>query len=176
MLERIWTLRTALTIFFAENEKIECFTSLEWKMISAYKEVFGSLKEATKLMEGDTYVSSSLYLPLIFGLKETLKPSETTSAMEQQLCNQARKAIAERFEFAKSHDVLITAMLLDPRFKDKFVNDKDTEYVKNLVITFMEKYCKNANNQQSDDDEPFKPKKRKTSGMYIHFIVLKLIF
>ena len=167
MFNRIHELRVPLRSLFAEIDSVEEYSSEEWKMISAYVNVFKSLKEATKLMEGDKYISSSLYLPVIYGLDVSLQPPENATEMEVALYEEVREAVKARFSFAIVCDALVCAMILDPRFKDRFLDDDILATKTAKVISFMEKYCKDTQEEEigeNNENNNSRQKRRRVDG------------
>ena len=98
-------------------------TPNQWRLIKVYVNVFVTLKEATKLMEGDSYVSLSLYVPIIAGLNKVFRSNEESSAYEEELFDSIQETIENRFKFVKENKILTTAMIVDPRFIDSHIED-----------------------------------------------------
>ena len=117
MLERILLLKDPLIELTDGANTIKELTTSDWRKVTAYVNVFKALKEATKLMEGDSYVTLSLYIPIIEGLKNILESNSESSETEEELYNVLKESVLERFDFAKKDELLITAMMVDPRFK-----------------------------------------------------------
>ena len=158
MLKRISQLRAAINTICLENKNITEFLTNEWRMINAYVKVFDSLKNATKVMEADKYVTSSWYLPLVYGFDGAFKPTEN---------NLVEDSLTSRFEYAKSNKFLIAAMMLDPRFKGSLIHEdlytlnNYTNIVKDFMIDYCKKVRQEENDESQDEDTHSMPKRKK---------------
>ena len=105
------------------------FAENEWEDIEKYVEVLAPIKEATVLMSGDSYPTLSQYMPVIEMLKMALSSEDAMKVDENSKTSDPDDfdaslyvAIRQRFQFVDSdNDPLVFAMLLDPRFKDRFL-------------------------------------------------------
>lgn len=103
-------------------------TEKEWESVSEYVEILEPLKEATVLMSGDTYPGLSQYIPVIETLKKAAVTHDTEMEIDEENSNENALvrslcvALQQRFAFAATHnDPMVFAMILDPRYKDRFI-------------------------------------------------------
>ena len=139
MLKRFLQLKRAINDLNSNDDLNlpETLTRDEWKILTSYVSVLSNLTEATKLMEGENYVSASLYVQIILGLKTVLEPTENTDTFERALLETLKSKINARFDPVIQSEPLIIAMVIDPRFKTRLVSDAHVEDVKDIVIEAM---------------------------------------
>ena len=78
-------------------------------------QVFEQFKEATKLVQGDTYASVCVALPCFIGLQKHI---ETTSIWHlQNLVHFLKENLMTRLSAIKSDSIFIIATVLHPKFK-----------------------------------------------------------
>lgn len=164
MMERFLDLREPLSQHAKNTDVSEELTQREWKQVAAYVEVFKTIQLVTKRMEADKVVTSSQVIPVILGLKNSLDPVENnTRGSLAELYSVLWEAIWKRFSHVTSDDILSTAMLLDPRFKDSVLEDAEAELAKSKLLQIMIDSCPSPT-EEPNSEGPTRPKKRRTKG------------
>lgn len=94
----------------------------------------GPAKQITTLMEGEKYTTLSSYIPMIYGLENVWNYDDNASENENNLAGKYRSSIQNRFGETKNNVTLILSMMVDPRFKDRFLDQYDKEYAYNILL------------------------------------------
>lgn len=153
-----------LTRFIQLSDKVglillQCHTApamlsaLELQIIKEFVELLKPFEDATKIMSGESYLTSRKVIPIINTLRTTLQSLQPESKigirLQQLLIEQFRK----RFDCIEQVSVLAVATILDPRFKrihfcDKVACshaiNKITKSVNNRPLTDLPKETENT--------------------------------
>lgn len=152
MLNRLFKLRTAMCIALAERGMPENFTNEEWNVIEAYINVLSPVKQVTTIMEGDKYPTVSSYIPMVLGLLTVLEYDENVSNQENELAEKYRQSITSRFHFVYSNEILITSMMIDPRYKDRFLDEDAKRSAFQILLKQTKKLRINASDAQRENN------------------------
>lgn len=136
------------------------YTPSEWDNVKNMTDVLKFFYEATlDLSYGDA--SISIVIPLISLLNRKLQTrddndNDAVTLMKKQL----HESMNKRFAYVKGHPLLITATLLDPRFKSKYLNSDEIDIVIDQfdhIVEFMKSQDRRQNQVQRHHmpfDEP----------------------
>lgn len=107
-------------------------TEEQWETAENFKALFEPFKLATTLMSADKYPTASNYVPVVQTLKKMcteFKFEERYTVSEELLTLQSTllSELNVRFENILSNETLILAMVLDPRFKTRFLAENDKQ-------------------------------------------------
>lgn len=119
MWERLLEQRVPLTLFAAEKGGIPLIVAEEWELMSQLISILESFYEATLDISSDT-ACVSITIPLIDILKSKL---QTNDGSLIEFKNDMHSSLCSRFGYLSSTPFIVTATILDPRFKDKYLND-----------------------------------------------------
>ncbi|XP_011883029.1 PREDICTED: zinc finger BED domain-containing protein 4-like [Vollenhovia emeryi] len=150
MLERLNEQKNAINLYSIERGGIETLNNAEWELATNIIKVLKSFYEATLDISRDD-ACVSLIIPLITMLTGKLQPTDdddddTILKMKQKLLESLNK----RFAYIKNSTLLITATLLDPRFKTKYLTPDEIEIGKKEVTDFLLKEENTSTSQVMD--------------------------
>ncbi|XP_014233155.1 zinc finger BED domain-containing protein 4-like [Trichogramma pretiosum] len=132
MLQRLVKLKVSLSAVSA-GLGIEQISVEEWTTIDKYISVVSPIAAVATLMEGEKYPTISCYIPMILALLNTMQSENDQDSECNELTASFRFEIKDRFdhlfnlnEFSdnSSRKILFVAMMVDPRFKDRFLEDE----------------------------------------------------
>lgn len=152
MFKRLSQLRRPLGTALAERGTPDNFTNEEWEIIDLYVKVLGPVKQITTIMEGEKYTTLSSYIPMIRGLEDVLDHDYNLSRHENDFSEKYLLAIKERFEFVKGNKTFVLSMMIDPRYKDRFVNQLEKEQVYNILYEKTNLLSQHTNSTKPPDD------------------------
>lgn len=120
MLQRLVEQRKAIIMFSIDHGGYDSLTAAEWKLADRLVSLLQPFYEATLEISSDD-AATSLVIPIITMLLGKMQITETDRgllAMKAAL----RDALIRRFSYARSTPHIIASTLLDPRFKDIYLN------------------------------------------------------
>ena len=143
----------------------------DFKLLETLVDVLKPLGILTDALSGEKQVTSSAIIPILKHLKENIlkeKGDDDTVAksMKQRMLND----ITQRYEL--QNDLLDVATLLDPRFKDHYLENKENTYslLKEEAISILstsspdQESPANDTEAQDQDIRP-PPQKKKSKGL-----------
>lgn len=143
-------LREPITLLLLEPDETEYLDNDDWQYIREYVNVHAIFYEATNMMEGEKYPSSSLYIPTITALLYSLSPMSTEyenfTDREKTMSDELHAAIEARFGDLLDNQKLIMAMILDPRIK--ILNKLDIRSQELCKATVIEQMARERRNSQ----------------------------
>jgi hypothetical protein len=131
MIQRILKIGDSLTVAILNVKCNNTPLSLEEKTIlHDVMEILQVFYNATEIISGDTYVTSSLIVPIITGMYTKLNEVETSatysgSEIGRKFMTEIRKQLDRRLACFEAKTIPKLACLLDPRFKTLAFKNKD---------------------------------------------------
>lgn len=109
------------------------FTASDWKLIKGLVIILKPMDEATTISSAVKYPTTSMIIPLIEGMLSNIKTHIQKSAHCSGItfAKELERAIKSRFPLPKSNLTLMSAMYLDPRFKNIFMGQHEERMVYN---------------------------------------------
>ncbi|KAL4646243.1 zinc finger BED domain-containing protein 4-like isoform X1 [Arapaima gigas] len=135
-------------------------SSFEKAVLRELVEVLEPFEEATDLVQGNKYVSISLALPCVLGLRKHL--SETATRQCTGVLVGLAQSLDRRLAGILEDPLYVTAAALDPQFKLTWSND--TEQHKQVLLKEVAKHIQ-ASGPQEPSQEP-KPPPSKRSKLF----------
>lgn len=127
MLARLFEQKTAINLYSLEHGHIDILSPSDWEIIKNLTEVLKFFYEATLDLSYDN-ACISLAIPLISLLNRKLQTrDENESEIMRNMKTRLHESMNRRFAYVKGHPVLITATLLDPRFKSIYLNSDEVD-------------------------------------------------
>lgn len=160
MLERLIEQKNAINLYSIEHGGIETLNNAEWELATNIINVLKNFYEATLDVSSDD-ACVSLIIPLIFMLNGKLQSKDndvndknendnnSILKMKQKLLESLNK----RFAYIKNSTLLLTATLLDPRFKTKYLTSDEIEIGKKEITNFLFKEENSSISQQVLQDD-----------------------
>ena len=140
MLERLLEQKKAVNLYSVEHGGISTLSSSDWDLL---KDITSALKffyEATLDLSYDN-ACISIIIPIISLLNRKLQIEDDAIPNEkEELINMKKNlqvSLNKRFAFIKDHPLLITASLLDPRFKNKYLTSYEVEIGVKEIVNFL---------------------------------------
>lgn len=138
-------------------------TGREWQALEDYKEILAPLKDATVLMSSDTKPTLPSYIPMVISLTEWARDCTTKmSAQGKALARRLLFSMEKTFGSVKHDETLVLAMLIDPRYKDRFFTTRDEKVDVHRKLSVKTLSLIPKDNQQ----EPRQDTNRNENGKY----------
>ena len=135
MLERLVQQRKAINLFSVEQGGIDTLSNAEWELADRAVTILKPFYSATLEICADD-VCISVVIPIIAMLGGKLQTTATDQGFKQMKAA-LRNSMVRRFASVKSTSLYIAATLLDPRFKDLYLNAEETAAAKNEILNFL---------------------------------------
>lgn len=133
MWERLLEQRAPVTLYAAEKGGIPLLIDEDWKNIAQIISCLENLYEATlDICSDDSCVS--IIIPLIQLLKYNLNDADITTGFINDFRKDLKSSLCERFGYLTTSIFSMVATLLDPRFKNKYLNEQEVS--QNIYISF----------------------------------------
>jgi hypothetical protein len=137
----------------------------QWELAENLIKVLQPLQIATTFLSYEANVSCSCVLPMLFGLKQSLEPSEehcsTISLFKCTVVAEIKRRWS--LESLDPSSPLVLASALDPRFKQlKYLTNEARGVVKETIVSRMEKVTLDVIDE-STDVTPAKKSKKQTA-------------
>nr|XP_022903539.1 zinc finger BED domain-containing protein 4-like [Onthophagus taurus] len=145
MMERLLEQKNALNLYRIEKGGILEINSGEWNLIEDIVNVLQCFYQATLEISSDLSCVS-VVIPLLAMLNGKLTPIQNIQSFNDQeddnenenhaetMKSKLLDALNQRFSFVKSCLPLITATLIDPRFKTKYLSESEVNSAKLYII------------------------------------------
>lgn len=145
MMERLLEQKNALNLYRIEKGGILEINSDEWNLMKDIVNVLQCFYQATLDVSSDSSCVS-VVIPLVAMLNGKLAPAQTIRPFNDQeddnenenyaetMKSKLLDALNQRFSFIKSCLPLITATLIDPRFKTKYLTESEVNSAKLHII------------------------------------------
>ena len=127
MLDRFWKMKDAVVLFLASKSNKDGIqiTEAEWELIGELTVVFRPLKTATNELSAEKFTTLSKVIPLATRLTELYsKPNPHESDEAQGIRKMIYESLKKQFKDYDSSEILSSATLFDPRFKDQYFKPK----------------------------------------------------
>jgi len=135
MLERLVEQCKAINLFSVERGGIDTLANQEWELAERVVIILKPFNAATlEICSDDACVSVAI--PLIHMLNGKLQTTTTDYGLKHMKAA-LRDAMSRRFAFVRSSPPIIAATLLDPRFKDYYVNSEEKVAAMEEVLSFI---------------------------------------
>ena len=143
MMNRLLEVRRPLSAVLSDARMPGNLTRTEWTHIQHYCDSLKIFKEATLIATVDTAPTLSRYIPTVHMLKKILINSSQQQASNPaiDLQNNLLLGLNIRFNFIDDCHVLIMAMMLDPRFKDRLLPGEKKESAHSLLQLKIMEYA-----------------------------------
>ncbi|XP_065364541.1 zinc finger BED domain-containing protein 4-like [Calliphora vicina] len=135
MVERINEQRKAVEVYSKEHGGIEILSPEEWDLLNDIVETLENFYEAFIDLSADN-ASVSLVIPLIDMLASSIEDDDSAV---YKFKDELKKALNNRFKFIETSLFLIVATLLDPRFKNKYLNETQIQLAEKEMSDFINK-------------------------------------
>jgi hypothetical protein len=125
MLDRLVEQKDAISLVLASNEQVSSLSANEWRMAADYVSSLEPFEEATTLMSGSRYPTSSMVIPVLNILYRNMDKPAGLQILKKALIDGMNKRWPD-------HDTMFPfalATLLDPRFK-RYAFRKEESYMK----------------------------------------------
>jgi hypothetical protein len=135
MLERLITVKDAVTSVISCEKKLKCLSPTEWEIAEEYVKVFKPFKILTATMSSTKYPTISMVIPELNKLKHALLTDENLQATYlPTLKEDLITTIDRRWPQYEFNNVYAIATIVDPRYKDcGFSDDSVSSAARNLV-------------------------------------------
>ncbi|XP_037816336.1 zinc finger BED domain-containing protein 4-like [Lucilia sericata] len=148
MMKRFMEQKMAISLYSKEKGDIENLTTEEWDYLKNIVEALKSIYEATTDLSADT-ATISLIIPLIKILESKLNEADNAD----QLQNDLKHALNERFKFIETSPLLIMSTLLDPRFKNKYLSITQMTIAEKEISNFLQMDTANSSQTCNKGDK-----------------------
>jgi len=138
MLQRLVSVKDAVSAVVASSKKLPALTALEWELAEAYASICKPFTVATAALSASKYPSISMVIPTLNQLKHTLQLESETSSCLQILKENLVDNIGRRWPNYEYNVTYAIATSLDPRYKDCGFDDADAAMQgKSMVLKEM---------------------------------------
>jgi len=138
MLDRLVTVKEAVSAVAASIKKVPSLTASEWEMVEEYVQIFKPFKILTAVMSSSKYPTISMVIPELNKLKHTLSTEYVESSCFPTLKEDLLENIDKRWPHYENISIYAISTLLDPRYKDCGFNDTHAAAgARHLVLTAM---------------------------------------
>ena len=109
------------------------FSEEEWQSLERVSSLLGMLESASKMMSGKKYPTLSYVMPIFIELFTSIERESATSSDDDPMAAPlaaAHKMLSKYYSFSDDSPYYLIAVLLEPRFKRKYLEQKgfDTGY------------------------------------------------
>ena len=155
------SIRSVLKIPQSKLDAIGCphrLTTYERNILTDLLEILTPFQIATDLLQGQNVVTASRVVPVVRGLRATVKTLQ--SKYNCALLTQLKKSVEKRLAPFEDKEVFRLAAALDPRYKLSWCNtQQERDAMKELLITKAAEKCPESSvpaedSEDSDDEEP----------------------
>ncbi|XP_044751633.1 zinc finger BED domain-containing protein 4-like [Coccinella septempunctata] len=154
MLERLLEQKTAINLYSLEHGRIENLSTSDWELIKNLTDVLKFFYEATLDLSFDS-ACISVVIPLISLLNRKLQTrSENESEDMRNMKTRLHESMNQRFAYIKGHPALITSTLLDPRFKNLYLNSDEVDIATKEIKNHLKMYTDDISETISEDPQP----------------------
>ena len=122
----------ALATYATENGDVQQLTGTQLDLAGRVVKVLGCIEEITKSVSTEA-ASTSLITFFVQALRLTLEKNDDSDRGVQAMKTDILASLNRRYDNIKTSTLQMVAMLLDPRFKDKFFSKSDAK-TKNLEV------------------------------------------
>ncbi len=141
MLERVLSLRDAVTLFLA-HEKVDLppITPEEWAHMKVAIDMLKPLYEATNEISGENYVTASTIIPMtktLLGWYAGEARRLTEEGFAKNFCDALLQSLNRRYRGVEDSEVLVMATLLDPRYKKAAFRSVEKASQVSVKIVFL---------------------------------------
>lgn len=156
MLQRIIDVKEELSLAITESERSPPgLSAYEYSVIQEIVQILEPFDLATTKISGEAYVTLSLILPLIRGIKSRLAEIENKlhTYEGKSIMSRLKESVDTRLKPYEKRTPTVLATILDPRFKKKVFRTNDDE---NRGVQWLEKAYSNhlvLNPKESPDFE-----------------------
>lgn len=140
-------------------------TEEEWEIVETYVEVLAPINEATTIMSSQSQLTLSEYWPIIASLIESMQDYNSyRDPSAQQLAKSLYENLKNRFAFVFKDDRMKFSTLLDPRYKDRFVNEDEKSEIPQLFASKVKELTSESLNDAN------RPQRQRSFGNICSFI------
>lgn len=138
MLQRFVEQRKAITLYFisrsssASKAKVVNATDNQWELAEMLVSILHHFEKATKDMSRDD-ASSSLILPFVYAMEKFLEYAQEQASGVKTIVTDLRRDFTDRFLKYKENRDLKVAMMMDPRFKLKYVEGTEQTTMREIL-------------------------------------------
>ena len=135
MLESLAEQRRLLSLYNGEQEDIKPLSAAEWDLINGISAILKPFHEATiEICSENACVS--IVIPILAMLVKKLEPADEGIELWRMKAA-IRDALKRRFDLCKKMPSMISATLLDPRFKEIYLGTAECESGKEEILEFL---------------------------------------
>ncbi|KAK2579106.1 hypothetical protein KPH14_000884 [Odynerus spinipes] len=127
MMKRLMEIRIPLSIVLSEPGMPDNITSREWDALDNYIKVLEVLAEKQPTL--------CRYLPIIIGLHQSIDANlnDYRHGTLNDFATNLKSSLTTRFQFAYTCEPILFAMLLDPRVKNRLLDDVQQQHVFDIL-------------------------------------------
>lgn len=118
MLDRLVTVKGAVSAIAASVKKVPSLTASEWEVVDEYVRICKPFKILTAVMGSSTYPTISMVIPELNKLKHTLATESVDCSCLPTLREDLLTNIDRRWPNYESKPIYAMSTLVDPRYKD----------------------------------------------------------
>lgn len=165
MLERFVEQRKAITLYFiskpasSASGKVQNATDNQWELAEMLVSILRHFEKATRDMSQDN-ASVSGILPFVYAMEKFLEYAQENASGVKTIVSDLKEDFGERFLKYKENKDLKIAMMMDPRFKLKYIDESEQSIMRELLCTEYYFFYTEALSQsrvsdiESDPDAP----------------------
>ncbi|GBP34772.1 Zinc finger BED domain-containing protein 4 [Eumeta japonica] len=153
MLERLLEQKTAVNLYSVEHGRIDTLSSSDWELMKNLTQVLKFFYEAMLDLSFDD-ACISIVIPLIALLNRKLQfRDENESKVMRSMKTKLHESMNRRFAYVQGHAALITLTLLDPRFKNTYLNSEEVDIAIMEIENHMRIYADNSRETAGTSDQ-----------------------
>ncbi|XP_060931918.1 zinc finger BED domain-containing protein 4-like [Limanda limanda] len=132
MLESLFSQKRVLAAYVADYDLPSTFTSYQWLLIENTLSLLAPFEQITKKISSSD-ASAADVIPLLAALKRLLSKEAETDYGVKTTKSALLEAVNKRFSQADSEPLFCIATVLDPRYKDHYIDVEKKQRVREMV-------------------------------------------